>query len=305
MKLGHFLFPPYIKSVEEAIDSAAELGFYSVELISSMFSKFPTKEDAFARAREIKAYADARGVKLRCLSCGIDVWIHPEKKIEELKFYADICRITDCKFLHHTLVRIVDPKTDVTFDDVLPTVVYVCREVFDYAASLGVQCVYEPQGIVVNGVERLKRFFEALDRDYKVVADFGNSLFVNEPAIDVIKAFAGKIVHAHIKDYYSFKRLNEVELPYAFGGNKENAMSFYQKHCYETPDGNYISDAPLGKGFNKDLTPLFVALLEQGYDGSFHLEEQFWSEDAVKQLEEYIAYCKKCYEEAKRIVGGK
>lgn len=304
MKLGHFLFPPYIKSVEEAIDSAAELGFYSVELSRGMFAHFPTKEDAFARAREIKEYADARGIKLRCLSHCVNVLQNPEQKIEELKFLADICKITDCKFLHHTLVCGVDVNDRMPYEEAIEQLVPVCREVYDYAASLGVQCVYEPQGMVINGVEPLVRFVEALDRDAKMVADLGNSLFVNTPAMDIIKAFAGKIAHVHIKDYYSFNRLNEVKLPYAFGDSKEKAERFYRKYCYETPDGSYIADAPLGEGVN-DFTALFAALLEQGYDGVFHLEEQFWSEDAHKQLDEYIAYCKRCYEEAKRRVGGK
>ncbi len=304
MKLGCFNLPPFCKSVEDAIDLSVEQGLGSLELSYGMFKHFSSKEDAFARAGEIKAYADARGVALRCFSCGADFTWDAREKIDQLKLYADICRITDCKLLHHTVVDCLDINKRMPLDEALPRIIPACREVFDYAASVGVQCVYEPQAYVMNGAKNLLRFFDALDREALLVADLGNTLFVNESPAELIKAFRGRIAHVHLKDCGFAGRLNEIALPYAFGNSKERAAAFYRNCCHETLDGQYVFAVPAGEGVN-DFVALFVLLLEQGYDGVFHLEHAFWSEDPREELNACIAFYNRCYKEAKRIVEAK
>lgn len=298
MKLGLFVFPTFASTPEAAIDCAVENGLYSIELVWGMFNRLNTKEEIYARAAEIKRYADERGVVLRTFSHGIDMQTDQASKVELLKLMADICRITDCKYLHHTLAFSFHPKDQKDIEEVLPVIIPACREVYDYAAAQGVQVVYEPQGMVVNGVKNLLRFSEALERDAKYVADLGNTFFVNEKPDGVIRALAGKIAHVHVKDYHAVKNLSEIPLPYAFGYSQERAAAFYSTYCYPTPDGTYLADAKVGSGAN-DFTALFAALIEQGYDGCFHLEVNYNGKNEKEDFATTLAYCRARYEEAK------
>ena len=259
MKLGHFALPPFVKGVEGAIDSAAALGFYSVELTASYFPDSMPREAMLDSARRIKAYADEKGVALRCFSWCVDISQNTEASVAILKKYADVCQVTDCKYLHHTLVCSFAPGS-VNFEEKLPQIIPACREVYDYAATKGVQVVYEPQGAGFNGVQNLKKFVQALDRAPKFVADLGNTYFVNESPDRVIRAFGKDVVHVHVKDYRVIENLSEAPLPYIFGRTPERAATFYTKCCYPTPNKTYLADALPGEGVNYFVS-LFTLLL--------------------------------------------
>lgn len=137
------------------------------------------------------------------------------------------------------------------FEPLLEKAVKAAREVFDYAADMGVKCIYENQGFIFNGAERFGAFIDCLDRPAGVVLDIGNIAFVGEEADDFAEKFAPRIVHCHVKDY------KKSASPSAKG--------------YALIDGSGLELANIGEGDMRIAHSLEI-LRKVGYDGWFMTE---------------------------------
>lgn len=190
---------PEITSYRQMIDLAAEYGIDGVE--GFCFMEF-AEPDAEA-AKEIRAYADSKGVVFPCFSVYINlVGNDTDKMVQKLKGYADVASILGSPFLHHTIAcEFANP------DNILPRKeelfekgVCAVRQVYDYCETIGIKAIYEEQGYLFNGVEGFGRFLSEVDRDIRMVADFGNIYQAGDTPEEFFSAFADKFVHAHIKD---------------------------------------------------------------------------------------------------------
>lgn len=266
--------PPYsdITSYFEMVDIAAKYGL-SLETISLLELSEPDIEFA----KKLRRYADEKGVKIPCVSLGINlVGDDSAEMIEKAKRYADIAAILGSPYLHHTVAFYYrDPdKVLEKHDHYLEKGIQAIREVYDYAKTLGVRTIYEDQGFIFNGVKGFANVFES-KRDVGVVADFGNISGVDEKIEDFIPVYADKIVHVHVKDYLIFEKGSEV--PGAFA----------------SVSGTLHKEVPFGKGV-VDMDKVFGQIKDMDYDGYYGLEcESAEGEEGVKIFEENIAFVEK------------
>lgn len=243
-----------IRSYREMVDYAVSHGITKLETLNILDLSTPDLEVA----RDLKAYADEKGVSFPCVSVGISlVDADREAAIEAVKRYADIASILGSPFLHHTIaLNFSDPQLIADhFEIFYARGIAAVREIFDYAATLGIRTIYEDQGFVFNGKRTFARFLADVGRNVGVVADFGNIQFVDEQVEDFIPQFADRIVHVHAKDY--------LVTP---GASRDK-----EPEEYTTRGGNYLRGCLIGEGSVR-TEAAFQALNAMGYHGCVALE---------------------------------
>ena len=262
-------FSELVKSrgIAEAAKYAASVGFSSVELLEFVDSEsypltFQNTEDASEALKILKAH----GLSVSCLSvCANVVDIYAEKPtivksvLERLKKCADIAAALECPYLHHTLISHLKlSESAPSYESVLPLALEAAKEVADYCLSLGITCLYEPQGFYFNGSRGFGNFVSLLKKKCEnvgVCGDIGNMLFMDEPEQTVFNQHANDIKHVHIKDYFIKDELAEGEA------------------CkYPSRGGKYLLRAPIGEG-DLDLKSCFSVLESGGYKGAFSIED--------------------------------
>lgn len=243
-----------ICSYKEMVDYAAAHGITKLETLNMLDLSTPD----LAVAQELKAYAGEKGITFPCVSVGLSLVDDDRKKaIETLKRYADVAKILESPYLHHTIaLNFSDPQyiaenAELFYHRGLEAV----REVFDYAASIGIRTIYEDQGFLFNGCRMFDRFLNEVDRNVGVVADFGNIQFVDENVEDFIPKFADRIVHVHAKDYIV-----------TAAGSRCAASDEYT-----SKGGNLLKGCLIGEG-SVHTDAAFRALQAMGYHGCVALE---------------------------------
>lgn len=251
------LYAPPVSSIstyKEMVDYAVAHGIRKLETLNILDLSVPDLEVA----KELKAYADSKGVTFPCVSVGISL-VDDDRKaaVETVKRYADVAKILESPYLHHTIaLNFSDPQyisenAELFYSRGLEAV----REVFDYAASIGIRTIYEDQGFLFNGCKTFARFLEEVDRNVGVVADFGNIQFVDEQVEAFIPQFADRIVHVHAKDYLVTPGSSRAAEP----GE------------YTSKGGNYLKGCLIGEG-SVHTDAAFRALQAIGYHDCVSLE---------------------------------
>lgn len=243
-----------ITSYKEMVDYAANHGISHLETLNILDLSTPDLQVA----AQLKAYADSKGISFPCVSVGISLVDEDrEAAVETLKGYAQVAQILGSPYLHHTIaLNFSDPGyIAANFERFYQRGLEAVREVYDYAATLGIRTIYEDQGFLFNGRETFTRFLADVDRNVGVVADFGNIQFVDEQVEDFIPAFANWIVHVHAKDYVVTDGTTRTVLP----GE------------YTSRGGNYLRGCLIGQG-SVHTDAAFRALQAMGYRGCVALE---------------------------------
>ena len=243
-----------ISSYKEMVDYAANHGISYLETLNILDLSTPDLQVA----KELKAYADSKGICFPCVSVGISLVDEDrESAIATVKGYADVAKVLGSPFLHHTIaLNFSDPQYIAdNFELFYQRGLEAVREIFDYAAPLGIRTIYEDQGFLFNGKENFCRFLGDVDRNVGVVADFGNIQFVDEQVEDFISAVQERIVHVHAKDYVVTDGTTRAALP----GE------------YTSRGGNYLRGCRIGEGSVHTETA-FRALQTIGYQGCVALE---------------------------------
>ena len=243
-----------ITSYKEMVDFAANHGISHLETLNILDLSTPDLHCA----ENLKAYADEKGITFPCVSVGISL-VDGDRKaaIEALKGYADIAKLLESPYLHHTIaLNFSDPRYIAeNFECFYQCGLEAVREIYDYAQSLGIRTIYEDQGFLFNGKEMFTRFLAEVDRNVGVVADFGNIQFVDEGVEDFIPAVRDRIVHVHAKDY--------VVTPGASRPKEDGE--------YTSRGGNYLRGCRIGEGSVR-TEEAFRALQAIGYRGFVSLE---------------------------------
>ena len=280
-------FSELVKSrgIAEAAKHAASLGFSSVELLEFVDLENPslTFKDKNDAAKALKVLS-SHGLSVSCLSvCANVVDIYAEDPttvkpvIERLKNCADIAAALECPYLHHTLISHLRlPENAPSYDEVLPLALEAAEEVANYCLTLGITCLYEPQGFYINGSYGFGSFFSLLKKRCKnvgVCGDIGNMLFADESEYTVFEKHAADIKHVHFKDYFVKDELSEGEV------------------CkYPSRGGKFILRAPIGKG-DIDFKSCLSFLKPVGYKGAFSVEDSDMRAlaDTVNTVKEIIS----------------
>lgn len=243
-----------IGSYREMVDYAAAHSIRYLETLNILDLSTPDLQVA----RDLKAYADSKGISFPCVSVGLSlVDDDREEAIETVKRYADIAKILGSPYLHHTIaLNFSEPqKIADNFEVYYQRGIAAVREIFDYAATLGIRTIYEDQGFLFNGCKNFSRFLQEVARNVGVVADFGNIQFVDEHVEDFISKFSDRIVHVHAKDYIVTDGTSREILP----GE------------YTSKGGNYLQGCLIGEG-SVHTEDAFKALQAIGYKGFVALE---------------------------------
>ena len=243
-----------IHTYKEMVDYAAAHDIKNLEILNILDFSAPDPN----LARELKAYADSKGISFPCVSIGLSLVDDDRREaIETVKKYADIAKILGSPYLHHTIaLNFSDPQYIADhFELFYQRGLEAVREIFDYAATLGIRTIYEDQGFLFNGQENFARFLKDVDRNVGIVADFGNIQFVDEHVEGFITRFADRIVHVHVKDYIITDGTSREKLP----GE------------YASKGGNYLQGCLIGQG-NVHTEAAFRALQEIRYHGIVSLE---------------------------------
>lgn len=251
------LYAPPVSSIstyKEMVDYAVSHGIRKLETLNILDLSTPDLETA----KNLKVYADSKGITFPCVSVGISLVDDDRREaIETAKRYADVAKILGSPYLHHTIaLNFSEPQFIADhFELFYQRGLEAVREIFDYAASIGIRTIYEDQGFVFNGCKTFTRFLKEVDRNIGIVADFGNIQFVDEQIEAFIPKFADRIVHVHAKDY--------IVTP--CGSRTAESDEYTSK------GGNLLKGCLIGEGSVR-TEAAFQALQAMGYHGCVALE---------------------------------
>jgi sugar phosphate isomerase/epimerase len=264
---------PGIKSYYDMIDVSAEFGLSYLEA----FCMFDFETPDLEAAKKIRAYADGKNVKFSCFSVYINlVGSDSKEMIEKLKGYADIAAILGSPYLHHTIVcECVEPNKVIPYrEEFFEKGIAAVREIYDYAAKLGVKAIYEEQGYLFNGIDGIGRLIDAVDRDIGIVADFGNIAQSGDDLLEFIEKYHDRIVHAHVKD------ITLTDEPIC-------------EYSLKTLTGQFMTEAIISKGDVK-IKEAIELLNKHGYNGCYGIEYGA-RDDNSPVIAESLAYVESCY----------
>ncbi len=245
--------------IEAAADEAVRLGFSSVEFFEFIGKDWVELVPSLEAAREYRRILSERGLSVACYSVAVNLYdpTSPDginhASEEKLMKYVERAVLLGSPYLHHT-ITLGTEGTPIPYGKMLTTVLPAVVRVAKYAASLGVACLYEDQGLYFNGVDGFGAFYRAVKArvpSVGICGDVGNTLFVNEPPVDFYRAFASEFKHVHLKDYVVCE------------ANDEGAD--------QTRDGTYVKECVIGEGIVDAVTALEI-LKESGYAGAIALE---------------------------------
>lgn len=263
IKIGIFTPPDPDMSNLEGVRQVAAARLPGFELFAGHELAAPDIEAGM----RIRAEAEKLGVALPCLSMMADMT--GEGEADRLTRYVDLAQAMGVGKLHHTIFPSLSLQAaQAPFEELLAVILPRVRQVYDYGARRGVQCVYEDQGFQFNGCRNFGLFLEKLDRPAGVVLDLGNIAFVGEQADQFAARFAQRIVHVHAKDYA--------------------VLDHAVPKAYSLPGGRYLSETPIGAG-DMRLAESVKILHAQNYTGWYMLECDPISDPYAEQIKNYKA----------------
>lgn len=188
-----------------ALNFSNHCGYESVELLY-LESEC---EGALKNAAFINKTKDACDAKIGCISVYVDVASYTppyevrSSAIDAVKACIDLAVKVGCPLVHHTLVtRLTGGRSD--YDKVLPVALEAASDIASYALERGITILYEPQGMLFNGLDGYLTFFSAMRSKYEnigVCLDVGNTLWVDEDCYALAEKCAKHVRHVHVKDY--------------------------------------------------------------------------------------------------------
>ena len=240
--------------LEYAARHTRELGFEAVEFLDIVPLRETSPLNRYT-PEEVTRVLRENHLTVSCFSVGVT--LDTSEKCEQLLRVVDYAAKIGSPRFHHTVMSKMNPEDAMTpYEDVFATVSPFVARVAARCQSLGMACLYEPQGFFFNGVKGLGRLFDAMKADRTnvgICGDVANGLFVEASAESIFDAFADAIKHVHVKDY----RVYEAPVAGTEG--------------YLTKGGNYVYDCPIGEGVT-NLRYCLKKLQEVNYKGDIALE---------------------------------
>ncbi len=274
------MYPQFLRTlaargVRETAEYTAGLGFSSVEILEGTAPGCPSVIPDRATAKTVRETLAEYGLSVACYSVGTMLYKNPAA-VDSLKYQAEIAAELGCPYLHHTLVTWLKlPENAPTFSEALEPTARAAAEVANYAAPLGVTCLYEDQGVYANGVDGFGKFYRAvkdLSKNVGVCGDMGNTLFAGESPVPFFEAYVNEIRHVHVKDYLIKT------------GGQNPGM-----YWLSTEGGSWLRDTMIGHG-DVDIASCMNILKKAGYTGAyaFEIEHPEPFEAGVKQGMDYL-----------------
>ena len=258
---------------EAAADQVKAMGFGSAEMFSGIQ---PTTVADVETARRVRQIFEDRGLHFACYSVYGDLY-QKEENIQLMMLHADLAAAMGSPYLHFTILPwLTLDETKPAIEEGIAFAVNAAERVARHAEPLGVTCIFEDQGMYLNGIENFGKFFYELKRrcsNVGVCGDVGNILFVDEDPAPFLEAFKDEIKHVHIKDY--LRKPASYEPP--------------SRDWLPTRSGQFLRDTMVASGV-VDFEACMKVLKAIGYDGALALElghpEPF--DVGVQQAMEYL-----------------
>ena len=248
------------RGADGCAEYARSLGFSSAEVLQCSLDGAQIAKTGDAEA--LRRCFAGHSLSFACYSVGVNLFRSPAEEERNLMRHAELAAALGSPFLHHTLCTWLSlPENAPSYDTVISSVTASAARVAAYAEKLGIRCIYEDQGCYVNGVERFGTFYREVKRlcpSVGVCGDLGNSLFVGTAPKDFISAFAGDIVHVHVKDYKKLALSADAPVPDGLLGHR-------------LPGDLFLAGVPAGSG-ESDIPACMEILKNAGYRGAFAFE---------------------------------
>ena len=243
---------------EATADWAKAMGFQSVEMFSTTDPGDPSIIPDVETAREVRRILEDRGLHVACYSVYADLYGRPDR-VQTMLLHADIAAALGSPYLHYTVLPwLTLDKTKPSITDGIAFAVDTAEQIARYCQPLGVTCLFEDQGMYLNGIDGFGKFLSELKRrcaNVGVCADSGNILFVDEDPVPFFEAFKDDIKHVHIKDYL----------------RKPADFQPVSRHWLTTRSGQKVRETLIGSGVI-DFKACMDVLQSIGYDGGLALE---------------------------------
>ena len=254
--------------LEYAVEHTKKLGLDAVEFICLPRVKryiFERREDA----RAAKKLLDSQKIPVSCYSMYVDLFKGESDDFELALHNIDCAAELGSPYFHHTFIpSAVYPSPRPSYEAALNAVLEKAEIIAERCADYGITCLYEPQGLYMNGVEGLSGILSEMKKRHAnvgICGDSANSFFVDTPPEDIYASFKDDIKHIHVKDYLVCEP----------DGSE----------CrYRSLKGKYIREAALGSG-SVDFPKIFSILPD--YSGDISMEFAA-SDEEMREAVEYI-----------------
>ncbi len=287
MRLGvtNYSFSKHIRSsgcsMEEICDLAKKIGFDYIDFTQDSVKGY---DDPVARARELRAYCEQIGLPIGAYTVGANLtggeWTKEAQNewIETLKKEVDVAEAYGVSIMRHDVgFSLPEGKT---WEESVPHVAPIIREVTLYAKEKGVRTCSENHGMIFQEPERMEAVFKAVDdSNYGWLVDIGNFYCADVDPLYAIDHAIPYVMHVHVKDFLYFKKEEKEILPEGL---------FFNRF------GNGLRATVLGHG----VVPVIEAirkLRHAGYENGFTLEFE-GAEDCLSSVELSFKYLKKILE---------
>jgi L-ribulose-5-phosphate 3-epimerase len=269
MKLGlsSYSFRPMLADgrlqVETLFDWLSANAAEHLEIATFSFAE-AGKEPAYDFAadeeilRRIEAASGRTGIPVSGLCMGASfigmTAAERQAQIEHVKRHVQLCHRLGARRLRHDVVPWSYRLTDTgEFEREFAGIVDACREIADFAATLGVVTSVEDHGFFMNSSERVLRLLHAVDHpNFRFTVDVGNFLCVDEDSHVATRRSLPHASFVHLKDFY-------VRRTQPGPG------------WLKTLGGQFIRGAVFGYG-DLDTRGLLESVVASGYDGFVSLE---------------------------------
>lgn len=287
MKLGvsNYSFSKHMRAtgctMEEVCDLTKKIGFDCIDFTQDSVKGY---DDPVARARELRAYCEKIGLPIGAYTVGANLtageWTEEEqnKWIRELKGQVDVAAAYGVTVMRHDVgFSIPEGKT---WEESIPYVAPIIREVTLYAKAKGVRTCSENHGMVFQEPERMEAVFNAVgDSNYGWLVDIGNFYCADVDPLEAIDHALPYVMHVHVKDFLYFKKGEKEIVPEGL---------FFNRF------GNGLRGTILGHGI-VPVVECIRKLRAAGYEDGFTLEFE-GAEDCLDAITASFKYMKKISE---------
>lgn len=243
----------------DSIRRAKELGFDAVEIQNLLHDNTITDT---AYAKRVLATAKQYQIPISCLTIDADLLNafdgDIKKEIQRIKYMLDLAAILEVSYVRHdcTIGPMNHSRKFRGFSDYLPQLAESCREITEYAQTLGIRTMIENHGFFCQDSNRVEQLVNTVaHQNFGLLVDIGNFLCADEFPPQAVGRVAPYAFYVHAKDFH-------IKTP----SQPNPGEGFFQSR-----NGSYLRGAIIGHG-DVPIRHCFAALQKAGFDGMIAIE---------------------------------
>lgn len=240
----------------DCISKAKEMGFDAVE-IESIHPH--DNSSIYEYAEKLSIEAKRADIEISNFTFGADFLNgcngNIEEEIARVKGMVDTAEILGVSSVRHDATTGYQNKYK-SFNSVLSTIAYGCREVTEYAVTKGIKTMVENHGVFCQDSDRVEKLVNAVGHEnFGLLLDMGNFLCADENPALAFGRVAPYAFYVHAKDFH-------IKSPM----NPNPGEGFFRSR-----NGNYLRGAIIGHG-DVPVLHCIEALNQVNYNGYISIE---------------------------------